>query len=37
MKAVQIVNPLQVEVVEVEKPVVGTGEVLVKIDRKSVV
>lgn len=31
MKAVQIVNPLQVEVVEVEKPVVGTGEVLVKI------
>ncbi len=31
MKAVQIVNPLGMKVVELEKPVVGAGEVLVKI------
>lgn len=31
MKAVQIVNPFEMKVVEMEKPVVGAGEVLVKI------
>ncbi len=31
MKAVQIVNPSEMQVVELEKPVVGAGEVLVKI------
>lgn len=31
MKAVQIVNPSEIQVVELEKPVVGAGEVLVKI------
>lgn len=31
MKAVQIVNPFEMQVVELEKPVVGAGEVLVKI------
>lgn len=31
MKAVQIVNPSEMKVVELEKPVVGAGEVLVRI------
>lgn len=31
MKAVQIVNPFEMKVVELEKPVAGTGEVLVRI------
>ena len=31
MKAVQIVNPSEMKVVELEKPTVGVGEVLVKI------
>lgn len=31
MKAVQIVNPFEMKVVEMEKPTVGAGEVLVKI------
>lgn len=31
MKAVQIVNPSEMKVVELEKPVAGTGEVLVRI------
>lgn len=31
MKAVQIVNPFEMKVVELEKPTVGAGEVLVKI------
>ncbi|WP_291529511.1 zinc-binding alcohol dehydrogenase family protein [Bacteroides sp. UBA939] len=31
MKAVQIVNPSEIKVVELEKPVVGAGEVLVRI------
>lgn len=31
MKAVQIVNPFDMKVVELEKPTVGAGEVLVKI------
>lgn len=30
MKAVQIVNPSEMKVVELEKPVVGAGEVLVE-------
>ena len=30
MKAVQIVNPSEMKVVELEKPVVGAGEVLVR-------
>ena len=29
MKAVQIVNPSEMKVVELEKPAVGVGEVLV--------
>lgn len=32
MKAIQIVDPFKMQVVEVEKPVVGAGEVLVKIE-----
>ena len=31
MKAVQIVNPSEMKVVELEKPAVGVGEVLVRI------
>ena len=31
MKAVQIVNPSEIKVVELEKPTVGAGEVLVRI------
>ena len=31
MKAVQIVNPSEMKVVELEKPTVGAGEVLVRI------
>ena len=31
MKAVQIINPSEMKVVELEKPVVGAGEVLVRI------
>ena len=31
MKAVQIVNPSEMKVVELEKPTVGVGEVLVRI------
>lgn len=31
MKAVQIINPSEMKVVDLEKPVVGTGEVLVRI------
>ena len=31
MKAVQIVNPSEMKVVELEKPAVGAGEVLVRI------
>ena len=30
MKAVQIVNPSEMKVVELEKPAVGVGEVLVR-------
>ena len=32
MKAVQIVKPSEIRVVELDKPVVGTGEVLVRIN-----
>ena len=32
MKAVQIINPSEMKVVELEKPVVGAGEVLVRIN-----
>ena len=31
MKAVQIINPSEMKVVELEKPTVGAGEVLVRI------
>ena len=31
MKAVQIVNPSEMKVVELEKPTVGAGEVLVSM------
>ena len=31
MKAVQIVNPHEMKVVDIDKPTVGAGEVLVKI------
>ena len=31
MKAVQIVNPSEMKVVELEKPAVGVGEVLVRM------
>ena len=31
MKAVQIVNPSEMKVVELEKPAVGVGEVLVRV------
>ena len=32
MKAVQIIEPSQVKVVEIEKPCIGAGEVMVKIE-----
>ena len=32
MKAVQIVNPHEMRVVDIDKPVLGVGEVMVKIE-----
>ena len=37
MKAVQIVNPSEMKVVELEKPTVGAGEVLVRIKYLSLI